>query len=116
VLQNRANQQPQQVTDNSGFPNAQTNVAQQASIAMVDQSQHQLNHISNQSVRFPSVQQTQPRMNNPQQVVLNPMTRLREPQKFNSRKSSKILIKIFSNFLFNSTDEWLILFIITNNN
>jgi len=56
----------------------------------------------NPAPRFSVIQQT-PRMTNPQQNTLNQMTRLREPQKFNSSKILKYLLNclfFFLNFLF----------------
>jgi hypothetical protein len=76
------------------FSNLQPNVPQpQPPPPIVNQVQHPLN----QMARFPVVQQT-PRMNNPQGNILNQMTRLREPQKFNP---SKNLFDLFS-FYFSS--------------
>jgi hypothetical protein len=78
VLQNRANQQHQQITNNITFSNPQQSIA-----PVVNQSSHLLNQMYNQSPRFSVTQQQPPapRMNNPQPNPLNQMTRLREPQK-----------------------------------
>ncbi|CAF0886338.1 unnamed protein product [Rotaria sordida] len=74
-------QQPQ-INHNIRFPNPQTNPPQLQSISIVNQVQNPLNHMPNLTPRFPVVQQV-PRMNTSQPVILNQMTRLREPQKFN---------------------------------
>lgn len=58
----------------------------QSTAPIVNQAQQQLNSIHNTTPRFPVIQQGTPRMTNPQPNILNQMTRLREPQKFNPSK------------------------------
>ncbi len=91
VLQNRANQQHQQIANNITFSNPQQPIA-----PAVNQPSHLVNQMYNQSPRFSVTQQpAAPRMNNPQPNPLNQMTRLREPQKLIPSKILKyFLIKI----------------------
>jgi hypothetical protein len=79
ALQNRANHQQQQ---------QQQTMNNTMTFQNIPQPQPAPVPINNpvQMPRFPVVQQ-QPRMTNPQGNVLNQMTRLREPQKFNSSKN-----------------------------
>ncbi|CAF3064392.1 unnamed protein product [Rotaria sp. Silwood2] len=99
-LQQQSQQQQtlQSLNNNPQYLNQQLNLPQQASVPMLNQSQHPLNTILNQQIRFSSPQQSlQPRMTNPQtgvintqSGVLNQVVRLREPQKSNQSSLNTI--------------------------